>query len=89
MKSLKQIFDERAKPETNKYVTREWQDYGYRLAKELGDEAHKSLYIKMAKNEDRTLLEQAKRFVIDANADNRGALFMWKVKELRKKSGGY
>jgi len=89
MKSLKQIFDERAKPETNKYVTREWQDYGYRLAKELDDEAHKSLYIKMAKNEDRTLLEQAKRFVIDANADNRGALFMWKVKELRKKSGGY
>src|SRR3990167_5563419 len=90
MKSLKQIFDERAKPETNKpglpagrYVTREFQDYGYRLARELGDEGHKSLYIKMAKTVDRALLEQVRRFVVDSNADNKGALFMWKLKELR------
>ena len=71
--------------EKNKYVSREFQDYGYRLAMELGDEKHKSLYMRLAKTVDRAILEQVRRFVIDSNADNRGALFMWKLKELRKK----
>lgn len=86
MKSVKQILDERQKGERNRYVTREFQDYGYRLAKELGDEEHKSLYIKMAKTMDRALLEQVRRFVVDSSADNKGALFMWKLGELRKRS---
>lgn len=85
MKSLKQILDEKTKPGKNKYVTREWQDFGYRLAMELEDPEHVSLYIKLAKNEDRARLEQARRFAIDSNADKRGALFMWKLSELRKK----
>ena len=67
------------------YITQEFQEYGYRLAAELNDLKHKSLYIKLAKEERRSLLDQAKRFVIDAKADNKGALFMWKLKELRKK----
>ena len=71
----------------NKYITREWQDYGYRLAKELDDEEHKSLYMKMAKTMDRGVLEQARRFAIDSSADKKGALFMWKVKELKKTKG--
>ena len=86
MKSLKQILDEKNKPVKNKYVTREWQDFGYRLAMELQDPEHVSLYIKLAKNEDRGILEQARRFVIDSNADNKGALFMWKLTELKKRS---
>jgi len=86
MKSLKQILDEKNKPVKNKYVTREWQDFGYRLAMELQDPEHVSLYIKLAKNEDRAVLEQARRFVIDSNADNKGALFMWKLTELKKRS---
>lgn len=85
MKSLKQILDEKNKPGKNKYVTREWQDFGYRLAMELEDPEHASLYIKLAKNEDRAILEQARRFAIDSNADKKGALFMWKLSELRKK----
>ena len=32
-----------------KYVSREFQQYGYDLAQELNDMKHKSLYIKMAK----------------------------------------
>jgi hypothetical protein len=32
---------------------------------------------------DRAILEQVKRFVIDSNADNKGALFMWKLKSVR------
>jgi GTP-dependent phosphoenolpyruvate carboxykinase len=84
MKSLKQLIDDKKSPEKNKYVSREYQDYGYRLAMELADEKHKSLYIKLAKETDRAALEQARRFVIDSNANNKGALFMWKLKELRK-----
>lgn len=66
------------------YISREFQDYGYRLAAELGDLKHKSLYIKLAKETDRSILEQARRFVIDADhAKSKGRLFMWKVKQLK------
>lgn len=66
------------------YITQEFQDYGYRLAVELGDLAHKSLYIKMAKQIDRAILEKARSYVSDSNAKSKAKLFMWKVKELRK-----
>lgn len=66
------------------HITREFQDYGYRLAVALDDLPHKSLYIKMAKQYDRVLLDQALSFVSDANnAKSKGRLFMWKVKQLR------
>jgi len=84
MKSLKQLLDERDKDKPNKYVSREYQDWGYRLAMELSDEKHKALYIKLAKEVDRAILEKCRSFVIDSNADNKGALFMWKLKELKK-----
>ena len=84
MKSLKQLFEEKKPTEVNKYVSREYQDYGYRLAMELADEKHKSLYIKLAKTVDRAILEKCRSFVIDSNANNKGALFMWKMKELKK-----
>lgn len=67
----------------NKYVSREFQDYGYRLAMELGDEPHKSLYIRLAKTVDRGILETARSFVIDSQAKSKAKLFMWKLKELR------
>lgn len=85
MKSLKQLLEDKQAGTKNKYVSREYQDYGYRLAVELGDEKHKSLYIKLAKEMDRGILEKCRSFVIDSNADNKGALFMWKLKEFRKK----
>jgi hypothetical protein len=85
MKSLKQILEEKQSPEKNKYVSREYQDYGYRLAMELADEKHKSLYIKLAKETDRATMEKCRSFVIDSQADNKGALFMWKLKQLKKK----
>lgn len=83
MKSLKQILDEKTKDDKNKYVSREYQDWGYRLAMELGDEQHKALYIKLAKEIDRSILERCRSFVLDSNADRKGALFMWKLKQLR------
>lgn len=68
-----------------KYISREFQDYGYRLAVDLDDLKHKSLYIKLAKTVDRAILEKARQFAVDAyTAKSRAKLFMWKMKELRK-----
>jgi len=83
MQSLSDLIKLRAATPINKYVSREYQDYGYRLAMELEDEPHKSLYIRMAKTVDRGILEQARTFVLDANAFSRAKLFMWKVKQLK------
>ncbi len=70
-----------------KYFSREFQDYGYRLAVDLNDMAHKSLYIRMAKTTPRMILEQARAFAVDADhAKSKGRLFMWKVSELKKTS---
>jgi hypothetical protein len=69
----------------HKYVTTEFQDYGYRIAMKLGEQKRISLYIKVAKDKPRALVEQAYSFAIDyPNARNRGRLFMWKLKELEK-----
>ena len=81
IKSVLNKFDFKEK----KYISREFQDYGCRLAEELGESKHKSLYIKLAKTEDRQVLERARSFVKDAqNVRSRGRLFMWKIKELKK-----
>ena len=68
-----------------KFITQEFQDYGYRLAMELSDEKNKSLYIKLAKEIDRGLLEQARVFVKDArNVRSKAKLFMWALAKLRR-----
>lgn len=68
-----------------KYISQEFQDYGYRLAVDLNDMDHKSLYIRMAKTVPRTILEAARAFAVDAeHAKSKGRLFMWKVTQLRK-----
>lgn len=73
--------------ETNedKYISREFQKYGYDLAEELGDLKHKSLYIKLAKETPRGFMEAARTYVKDAaSAKNKGALFMWRLQQLKK-----
>jgi len=63
----------------------EFQAYGNRLAEELNDTKHRALYIKLAKEEDRNLLEQAREFVVgQRKIQTPGKLFMWKLGELRK-----
>lgn len=83
MQSIKQVLI-KFNPTTDKYVSREFQTFGLHLAESLGDYKHKSLYIKLAKTIHRSILEQALSFAIDSNADKKGALFMWKLKELRE-----
>jgi len=71
----------------DKYISYEFQKYGYELANELGDLKNKSLYIKLAKTTSRGLLEAARNFVKDAyNVKSRPKLFMWKLSELKKES---
>jgi len=83
MQSIKSVLD-RFNPVTDKYVSREFQTFGIHLSEELDDYKHKSLYIKLAKTTSRALLEKALSFSIDSNAKNKGALFMWKLKELKE-----
>ncbi len=81
MKSIKDIL-KTFNPFEDKYISREYQAFGIRLAEKLEDERRKSLYIKLAKTIPRPVLEEAFRFVVDANAKKKGALFMWKLKEM-------
>lgn len=78
LKKQQELFDD------HKYVTTEFQDFGYRLALKLDDLKHKALYIKLAKETPRGLLEQALSFAADyPNVRQKGRVFMWKLKELR------
>ncbi len=66
------------------YITQEFQDFGYRMALELDDMKHKSLYMRLAKSEPRAVLEQILSFVKDAaNVQSKGRLFMWKLQQIR------
>ncbi|MCS7093205.1 MAG: hypothetical protein NZL96_02145 [Patescibacteria group bacterium] len=89
MKSIKDIL-KNFNPLEDKYISREFQAYGIYLADKLGEPRKKSLYIKLAKKIPRPILEEALRFVIDAKARKKAALFMWKLKELNafKKNSG-
>lgn len=88
LKSAKDLLKKFDILDDAKYVTREFQDYGYRLALQLDDLGHKSLYIKLAKEEKRPLLEAALRFAIDyPSARRKAKIFMWKLRELRKIKG--
>ncbi|MBT6401235.1 hypothetical protein HN803_05475 [candidate division WWE3 bacterium] len=83
MKSLQDILEKKniTSNTRNKY---EFQAYGNRLAEEFSDLKHRSLYIKLAKTEERSLLEQAREFVVgQRNINTPGKLFMWKLKELK------
>jgi len=82
-RSVKQIlagFD----PLKDKYITREFQKFGYDLAVALNDLKHKSLYIKLAKETPRAVLEKALSFVKDSRARSKARLFMWRVKFLKE-----
>ena len=72
------------------YAKHEFQDYGIRISEELRDSGHRSLYIKLAKEKPRGILDEARAFAKDYNTQtvNRGKLFMWKLKELEKRIEG-
>lgn len=66
-----------------RYISLEWQEYAYRLALELEDLPHRSLYMRLAKTHDRALLETARLFVHGRQANSKAKLFMWKLKNIK------
>jgi len=72
-------------PTEDKYISREFQKYGYDLSEELGDFKHKALYIKLAKTVPRPILERARNFVKGAGkVRSKPRLFMWKLAQLHQ-----
>jgi len=69
-------------PLEDKYISREFQSYGYYLTEQLNDIKHKGLYMRLAKTLPRAVLEKALSYVKDAKTKRKGALFMWKLKDL-------
>lgn len=69
-------------PVKDKYISREFQSYGYYLAETLNDIKHRGIYMKLAKSMDRMLLEKALSYVKDSKVKRKGALFMWKLKQM-------
>ena len=81
MEKFKETFAKR-----QKYVKNDFQAYGLELAKELDDWKNRSLYIRLSKNTDRKILDQARYFVKDQNPGTIKTpykLFMWKLKQLK------
>lgn len=69
-----------------KYIKNEFQAYGLQLAEELDDWKNKSLYIRLAKNTPREVLDKALYFVKDQNRGtikSKAKLFMWKLKQIK------
>lgn len=84
--SLQDLLDQyQVKDDTNKYISQEFQDYAYRLAMDLSNPEDRetiSLCMRLVKTRPRALVEAAHRYVLDAAARNKVALFLWKLKQL-------
>ena len=88
MEQIKEVIKNRriSRDGLSSRIKYEFQAYGQRLAKELGDLQRETLYMKLGKEVDRRLIEQAREYVLGSeNVRNRGALFMYKLKQLRDK----
>ena len=85
MKRISQIIDEIKNPERPKNLSREFQVYGVYLAESLDDTKHYSLYIKLAKQYNRGLLEEALTYAKGyTQAKSKAKIFMWRLTQLRK-----
>ncbi len=70
-------------PTEDKYISRDFQAFGIYLAEEMEDYKNRSMWIRLAKTNHRSVLEKALSFVKDSNADNKIALFLWKMKQIK------
>lgn len=85
MKAIKAVIAETKFKDRPKNISQEFQMYGVYLAESLQDTKHYSLYIKLAKEVGRKLLEEALNFTKGYyQAKNKAKVFMWKLKELKK-----
>lgn len=73
-----------SKDSTKRKAKNEFQAYAYRLASDLNDLNRLTIYLKLSKMLDRSLLESAYSFVADASTSEKGKLFLWKLKKIRE-----
>lgn len=85
MKSIKTAIAEVKFKNRPKNIAYEFQHYGVFLAESLEDTKHYSLYIKLAKEVNRNILEEALNYTKNYyHAKNKAKVFMWKLQELKK-----
>lgn len=83
--SLHDILQRYKLKEKNSSITQEFQDFGYRLAREMGEPHRKGMYIRLAKTEKRWHLERARYIVLETpKVRNKGRLFLWTLNKLKK-----
>jgi hypothetical protein len=70
-------------PTKDKYISRDFQAFGIWLSEEMEDYKNRGMWIRLAKTNHRSVLEKALSFVKDSNADNKIALFLWKMKQIK------
>lgn len=85
MKSISKIINETKHKDRPKNISTEFQMYGVYLAESLGDTKRYSMYIKLAKEVDRHLLDEALTYTKGyINARSKGRIFMWRLAQLKK-----
>lgn len=68
----------------NPYISHPHQLRALQLAEKFNDQENKIQYLKLTKSLNPALIDLAESFVSDANANNKAALFMWKVKQIKQ-----
>lgn len=85
MKSIAKAIQEVKFKDRPKNLSQEFQVFGVYLAEALNDTKHYSLYIKLSKEIDRTILEEALSYAKGYySAKSKARIFMWHLKTLRK-----
>ena len=84
MKSIAKAIAEAKFKDRPKNISQEFQMYGVYLAESLQDTKRYSLYIKLAKNINRNILEEALSFTKGYySAKSKARIFMWRLKQLK------
>lgn len=74
---------EEIKRQKERHAAHEFQAYAYRLASDLNDLQNLKIYMRLSKSIERSLLERVYAFVSDITEENKGPLFLWKLKQVR------
>ena len=84
MKSIAKVLQESKNTKRPKNLHVEFQQFGVYLSESLDDPKHTSLYIKLAKDYPRNMLEEALSYTKGyTSARSKAKIFMWKLKDLK------
>jgi len=84
MKSIKTAIAETKFKNRPKNIAHEFQMYGVYLAESLDDTKRYGLYIKLAKEVDRKILEEALSYTKGYySAKSKAKVFMWRLAQLK------